>query len=203
MDFSKTPLMLAAERGNLNMVRMLIERRSKAELDVTCRSTFCLGNTALLLAAEKGHFEIVKLLLEANANPNATDRNGNTAVHFAAKRGETAILQLLIDCHADLEMRTHRFGRTALWMTVRDHTFEDGVWSNTPSTRRAVIEMLIRGNADVGAKDTWFKDDVVEMSFKRSGYSCIDLDDSTAEKLCPRLWQRLMRAMAPGLSKVL
>ena len=215
-DFSKTPLMLAANAGNLKIVKVLTDKASKKNLDNKCRSSFCMGKTALLLAAEAQHHEIVQLLLEANADPNAVDRNGRGVVHIAVQRGSLNLLELLVQHHANLDLKTHRFNRTALFIAVNEHTRSSrGSMFQVPSekrcllrpcvklaTRRSIIELLVKGNADVTMKETLFKRDVIELS-QMTGYSCMDLNDVTASKLCPFWWQRMTRAMAPSLHKIL
>ena len=60
-----TPLMRAAERGDLDSVRALL--RNGADVN-EAKGT---GHTALMLAAGRDHLEIVQTLLRAGANPNA------------------------------------------------------------------------------------------------------------------------------------
>jgi hypothetical protein len=214
-DFSKTPLMLAANAGSLEIVKALRDKASKKDLDTKCKSSFCMGKTALLLAAEAKHHEIIQLLLEANADPNAVDRNGRGVVHYAVQSGSLNLLELLVQHHANLDVQTHRFNRTALFIAVKEHTRSSrGSYFQVPSqrchirpcvklaTRRAIIELLVKGNADLTMKDTLFKRDVIELS-QITGYSCMDLNDVTASKLCPFWWQRMTRAMAPSLNKIL
>lgn len=59
-----TALMQAAEGGNIDQVRTLLQ--SGADVN-EARGSF----TALMLAAGRDHFEIVRTLLKAGANPNA------------------------------------------------------------------------------------------------------------------------------------
>ncbi|HEX6732316.1 MAG TPA: ankyrin repeat domain-containing protein [Pyrinomonadaceae bacterium] len=65
-DDKLTPLMRAAEAGNVDDLRELL----KAGADVN-EALGRLGITALTLAAGRGHLEVVKLLLSAGADPNA------------------------------------------------------------------------------------------------------------------------------------
>ena len=69
----RTPLMLAAFRGEAAAVLDLLERGA----DVNARDGD--GDTALMFAAFKGHGLIVALLLQYGANVYARARNGWTA----------------------------------------------------------------------------------------------------------------------------
>ena len=69
----RTPLMLAAFRGNTAAVINLLERGE----EVNARDKD--GDTALMFAAYKGHALVVALLLQYGANVYARARNGWTA----------------------------------------------------------------------------------------------------------------------------
>src|ERR671920_2385690 len=69
----RTPLMLAAFRGDTAGVINLLERGS----DVNARDGD--GDTALMFAAHRGHGLVVALLLQYGANVHARARNGWTA----------------------------------------------------------------------------------------------------------------------------
>jgi len=64
--FGCTPLMRAAEGGNLVQVRALLDKGADVNHPVAYWSL-----TALMLAAGKDQLEVVKILLKAGANPNA------------------------------------------------------------------------------------------------------------------------------------
>jgi ankyrin repeat protein len=76
----RTPLMLAAFRGDTRGVINLLERGE----DVNARDKD--GDTALMFAAFRGHGLIVALLLQYGANVYARARNGWTA-NKAAQSG--------------------------------------------------------------------------------------------------------------------
>jgi ankyrin repeat protein len=69
----RTPLMLAAFRGDAAAVLNLMERGA----DVNARDRD--GDTALMFAAFRGHALVVALLLQYGANVYARARNGWTA----------------------------------------------------------------------------------------------------------------------------
>lgn len=85
----KTALILAADQGHSNIVRVLIAWRS----NVNARDND--GRTALIVAAARGHADIVQLLLQHGADVAAKDRFDNTALHNAEKYGGPAVTQLL------------------------------------------------------------------------------------------------------------
>lgn len=89
MVAGRTPLMLAAFRGDAAAVRALLERGA----DVNARDKD--GDTALMFAAYKGHTEIVSLLLERGANVYARARNGWTAKRAAQSGLHTEVVILL------------------------------------------------------------------------------------------------------------
>ena len=64
---STNSLILAAESGHLDVVRLLIE--TAADVNAT-RSD---GYTALMCAAQNGHTDCAKLLIEAGATVNPSD----------------------------------------------------------------------------------------------------------------------------------
>lgn len=80
-----TPLMLAAQKGSLESVRILLG----AGADVN-KGTDEVG-PPLLLAATNGQEQAAILLLEMGAHPNATDGYGMTALHWALEEGVVAM----------------------------------------------------------------------------------------------------------------
>ncbi|MDT5262071.1 MAG: hypothetical protein QOC61_1075 [Acidobacteriota bacterium] len=85
----RTPLMLAAFRGNTTVVINLLERGA----DVNARDKD--GDTALMFAAFKGHGLIVCLLLQYGANVYARAKNGWTAKKAAQSGLQHEIVEIL------------------------------------------------------------------------------------------------------------
>lgn len=75
-----TPLMLAAQFQERQMVNMLLARKD-INLEIT---TPAHGNTALFTAYKYGTKEIVQDLLKCGANPNHKNKKGFTAARAAA-----------------------------------------------------------------------------------------------------------------------
>ncbi len=84
-----TGLMVAAERGRADIVKLLLDH--KADPNVAGRD----GSTALMLAAENNQPEILKLLINRGADPNRQDNNGWTAVLKAAYQGNPKCIEVL------------------------------------------------------------------------------------------------------------
>ena len=90
-EHGNTPLHWAAYRGNLQMVRLLVEQG--ADLNATTVE----GYTPLRDAIYKNHNQVFDYLLEHGANPKLRDRRGATLLHWAAAAGEITNLRLPID----------------------------------------------------------------------------------------------------------
>ena len=141
-DFGHTPLHLAAAKGRLKLMRMLID----AGADVNAYNkvgetplTACAVNgqtlaaemlikhgadvekpgelrrTPLLQAAIAGSTQIVELLLAKGANIEARDsERESNSLHLAAYFGNNDVIKVLLDRKPDLINSLSSFGRSAL-----------------------------------------------------------------------------------------
>ena len=100
----ESPLMLAALKGQQDLVKRLIAR----DADVNKP-----GWAPLHYAATGGHVAIMKELLENYAFIDAQSPNGSTPLMMAAMYGSAAAVQLLLDEGADTAMK-NQLGMTAL-----------------------------------------------------------------------------------------
>lgn len=105
----KPALVVAAEHGNVAVMRFLLEESANPDLRDK-RTT----RTALLMASELGNVAIVRLLIDAKADLSKTDRQGETALMKAARAGSLDAVRLLIEAGADVNA-TDYAGHTALW----------------------------------------------------------------------------------------
>jgi len=97
-DDDMRPLFIAAENGNLEMVRFLIE--AGADINIQDED----GWAPLSGATSRGHIEVVRLLIDAGAEVNIQEGRGDTSVNIAAKNGYIQIVRLLIGAGADLNI---------------------------------------------------------------------------------------------------
>jgi ankyrin repeat protein len=104
--FGLTALHFAPYKGNLALIRLLIDRG--ANIEGRTKS----GATPLIVAARNGQAEAVSLLLVSGALVDVAE-NRLTPLAFAAMYGHTGVVRALIEFGADPSVRTKR-GLTAL-----------------------------------------------------------------------------------------
>jgi ankyrin repeat protein len=103
----RTPLMTAAEYGQLKICRFLIENGASLNVQDT------YGGTAFLDAAMNGDLQICQLLKAKGADINIGDKNGENALHLAAQNDHENVCQYLIESGARLNERDND-GYTAM-----------------------------------------------------------------------------------------
>lgn len=86
-----TPLMIAAGKGNLEIVRLLVQNGAIIEQPDKFK------RTALTHAVMNGSVPVASYLLYLGADPNHADSSGNTLVHYAAAYGWYFVLKLLVN----------------------------------------------------------------------------------------------------------
>ena len=96
-----TPLMIAAQQGNAEMVRLLLDSGA----DPYMLDSYS-GDSVLHQACTSGSTEVIKLLIEAGAFVNAVSATGNhaTPLHHALQHGHLACAEVLVDAGADLSL---------------------------------------------------------------------------------------------------
>lgn len=139
-----TALHWAADRGDLEMARMLVYAGAGLEA-VTRMAEY----TPLHLASRAGHGAVVRALLEAGSDPAApTGSGGATPLHLAAAAGDAEAVAALIEHGADVDAREERAGQTPLIFAAAQNRVE-------------TIRALLAGGADPSLTTTVV--DMVEL----------------------------------------
>ena len=125
-----TPLIHAANRGYLNIVKLLIAEGADA-------------GRALISAARNGRLKTVKLLLDSGAEINKQNNDGRTALMEAAYWEHLKVVELLLKNKADID-KEDCDGRTALTLAAEQGYSE-------------IIELLLDKGAEVNkqGEDDW------------------------------------------------
>lgn len=89
--WNTTPLLIAAEKGNEPMVRLLLLH--SADVNYANKT----GLTPLLAAAENGHLDLVRQLRTLGGSVEATTRKGATALSYAISHNRSAVVKLLVE----------------------------------------------------------------------------------------------------------
>ena len=98
------PLIAAAEKGNVDIVRLLLEHGA----DTTKANES--GETALLSASHHRHLAVVALIIQHGADKDTACFLNMTALYYAAQNGHLEVVRYLIDqgCCVD---KADLFGR--------------------------------------------------------------------------------------------
>ncbi len=120
-----TPFLLAADRADVPLMRVLLELGADPLLPNFNNTTPLmaaagLGTTEPLEEAgeEVEALEAVKMLLDLGGDINAVDGNGDTAMHGAAYGAYPGVVKLLAERGADPQIwkEKNKFGRTPLFI---------------------------------------------------------------------------------------
>ena len=140
--YGRTALHLAAERGHITTMELLLRRAANIE------SRTISGDTPLVCAARGGNIHAVKLLLDHGAhidNSLVDSRTSATAITHAIYGGSTDVTRLLLEGGADVNFRDiEAHGGTLLHVVSRNQP-------GGSQTRN--INLLIEYGADLEAKD--------------------------------------------------
>jgi len=115
-DLNGTALHRAAANGNVDIVKLLIEK--KADVNTKMPSGRHKGATPLFDAARSGSAEVVRLLLAGGAVVDAPTENGVTPLMVASMEGHTAVIDALAGSGAFVDATSkpiNEFTRMTTW----------------------------------------------------------------------------------------
>ena len=118
-DSGLTPLASAVVRGNIDIVKMLLE--SGANCDSL---SFFEGGNVLHYAVEHEMEEIVDELIDKNVSVNERNEKGLTALMIAAEKGNLTIIRKLIQSKCEINA-VDRKGSTPVIISVRNYLMGD------------------------------------------------------------------------------
>ena len=98
-DVGQSLLALAALRGKLVMVELLVEKGAAVDAKIDT------GATPLHIAAHKGHESVVKVLLQKGAAVDAKKDTGVTPLHMAAHKGHESVVKVLLEKGAAVDAK--------------------------------------------------------------------------------------------------
>lgn len=136
-----SPLGIAAARGYLETVQLLIQNGADLELPSAVNGYSSWKRTPLCASALLGHKKVLKVLLDNGADVNTTDSHGATALYRASQAGHVEVVRTLIERGACLDVQEDEYGCTALMET-------SGPFGNV-----AVFELLLDAGANVNISD--------------------------------------------------
>ncbi len=97
--YKRTPLMLAATFGHLEIMKYLVENGANLQT----RNTY--GQTLLMLSLQFGYLDCMQYLIDLGVPIDDVDHEGNTALHIAIKKRNGNIIKLLLKNNADINKR--------------------------------------------------------------------------------------------------
>lgn len=110
----RSALSIAAETGNMNMAKLLLDHGASVFVRQYSRSCwdedwgphYMAGRVALHWAAIGGHSEMIVLLLQHGANPNSVNSIGRPALQDACWSQDLESVRVLLDNGADINFRS-------------------------------------------------------------------------------------------------
>ncbi|XP_070306223.1 ankyrin repeat domain-containing protein 6 isoform X5 [Odocoileus virginianus] len=109
----RTPLHLAANKGHLSVVQILL--KAGCDLDVQDDG----DQTALHRAAVVGNTEVIAALIQEGCALDRQDKDGNTALHEASWHGFSQSAKLLVKAGANV-LAKNKAGNTALHLACQN-----------------------------------------------------------------------------------
>ncbi|WP_353271463.1 ankyrin repeat domain-containing protein [Wolbachia endosymbiont (group A) of Rhorus exstirpatorius] len=135
---NQTPLCVASCKGNLYVLKLLLSRNAKVNVQDDSRKT------PLHYAAGEGHLDAAKLLLDHDSIINAKDRLGIAPLHYAAYYNREGMVSFLISQGAKVEAMDEK-ARTPLHYAAREGHLD-------------VAKLLLECDAIIDAKDCYDRD---------------------------------------------
>lgn len=141
-EWERTPLLIAAENGQTEIVDLLLKKGADINArDRTNGAPLSQGNSALILAAAMNHLDTVQLLLAQAKKPDVLlkEREGKTAFWFAVENENLEMVNLLYS-HGSKVNLPDKTGASVLTATVLHKKYD-------------VLDFLVSKGADINKAD--------------------------------------------------
>lgn len=140
----KLPLHFAVARGNMEIVRYLIET-----VGVEHSAKDKEGNSPYLTAVEHGHLDLVRYFIEElNYSSNEVKEGGSSPLHLAANHNHVDLINFLIVKGSDIE-RVSIYGKPLNWAVGSRHyeatkvLLDHGADPNGDSTGSSLAPLIL------------------------------------------------------------
>nr|XP_020645338.1 ankyrin repeat, SAM and basic leucine zipper domain-containing protein 1 isoform X1 [Pogona vitticeps] len=159
--FGWTPLMYAANVGNVELMHILLDRGANASFDKDQYTVLMAACTAC--ASEEQILKCVELLLSRNANPNATCRKKMTPLMYAAREGHPQVVALLAAHGSEINVQDET-GYTAL------------TWAARHGHKKVIFKLLELGaDKSIQTKDGQTSGDIAKKNKHSELFSLLSL----------------------------
>jgi len=141
-EWERTPLLIAAENGQTEIVDLLLKKGADINArDRTNGAPLSQGNSALILAAAMNHLDTVQLLLAQAKKPDVLlkEREGKTAFWFAVANENLEMVKLLYSHGSKINL-PDKTGASVLTTTVLHKKYD-------------VLDFLVSNGADINKAD--------------------------------------------------
>ncbi|XP_059498945.1 ankyrin repeat and death domain-containing protein 1A-like isoform X4 [Stegostoma tigrinum] len=159
----KTPLLLAAENGQLDVVTHLLARGCDHQFQDK------EGNSSIHLAAGQGHVHVLENLIEGIFSESKNKQNLN-ALHYAVKQGHKDVCHLLVEEGIDMNAVgqnaclhlavKHNFAQLVRLLiaagcdiNISDHKQQSALHLAVERGQFAIVEMLLKANINLQLQD--------------------------------------------------
>ena len=128
-SYKKIPILVAADMGNVDLVRILLDK------DPNINLKNYEGQNVLHVAAssKNSSFELIGLLIERGSILDERDHYRKTALHYAAENGNLEAVNPLVIFGADINAKDKRDETPLMLARKRNHSF--------------IVEMLLEAGA--------------------------------------------------------
>ncbi|KAF2879258.1 hypothetical protein ILUMI_26904, partial [Ignelater luminosus] len=146
----KTPLILAAENEQIDLVKSLVDVGGNIEETDNLGNTALIwatwnnhpaikkgvhGGNALIWAAREGTADAVKTLLSRGSKPDVRSNDQKTPLIQAAETGQLDTVKYLVNRDVDIEAEDNAGNTALIWATWNDHP--------------AIVEFLLSRGANI------------------------------------------------------